>query len=160
MSLKKVLTQIKTDTNMWESGIHGIAHWDRVMENGLMIAESNNADSKVIEYFAYLHDCCRHNEGHDPKHGPRGATYAKKHRGIIDLDDHQFSLLLKACAGHTHAHPRGKAGWNETLAACWDGDRLDLPRVGITPDPDLLFSEAGRNVSLGTEMKKNFLANF
>ena len=35
---------------------------------------------------------------------------------------------------------------NVTLQACWDADRLDLGRVGITPLPHLLCSDAAREL--------------
>ena len=38
--------------------------------------------------------------------------------------------------GHTEAEP--------ALRACWDADRLDLSRVGITPEPRYLCTEHGR----------------
>jgi uncharacterized protein len=113
----------------------------------LMVGETNGADLKVIEYFAYLHDSCRVNDGRDHEHGPRAAAYAKNHREIFELNDQQFKVLTAAVSGHTHAFPSGKAGNNPTLAACWDGDRLDLPRVEITPDPNLLFSNWGKYVA-------------
>jgi uncharacterized protein len=147
MSVAKLLTQIKNDSDIWLSPIHGINHWDRVMDNALMVGETNGADLKVIEYFAYLHDSCRVNDGRDPEHGPRAAAYAKNHREIFELNDQQFKVLTAAVSGHTHAFPSGKAGNNPTLAACWDGDRLDLPRVEITPDPNLLFSNWGKYVA-------------
>ena len=142
MSLQKLLTQIKNDSAIWQSDIHGLNHWNRVMENGIRVGCENGADLKVIEYFSYLHDCCRENEDHDPRHGQRAAQYAKYHRSIFDLNDNQFKLLIRACAGHTYAMPTGKAGLDNTLAACWDADRLDLWRVGIAPDPNYLFSLA------------------
>ena len=154
MSVAKLLTQIKNDSDIWLSPIHGINHWDRVMDNALMAGEINGADLKVIEYFAYLHDCCRLNEGHDPEHGSRAAAYAKNHREIFELSDQQFKVLTAAVSGHTHAFPSGKAGNNPTLAACWDGDRLDLPRVEITPDPNLLFSDWGKYVAT-TDLNTN-----
>lgn len=154
MSVAKLLTQIKNDSDIWLSPIHGINHWDRVLDNALKVGETNGADLKVIEYFAYLHDCCRLNEGHDPEHGPRAAAYAKNHRGIFELSDQQFKVLTAAVSGHTHAFPSGKAGNNPTLAACWDGDRLDLPRVEITPDPNLLFSDWGKYVAT-TDLNTN-----
>ena len=154
MSVAKLLTQIKNDSDIWLSPIHGINHWDRVMDNALMVGETNGADLKVIEYFAYLHDCCRFNEGHDPMHGPRATAYAKNHREIFELSDQQFKVLTAAVSGHTHALPSGKAGNNPTLAACWDGDRLDLPRVEITPDPNLLFSDWGKYVAT-TDLNTN-----
>ena len=76
MSLIKLLAKIKNNSDMWQSEIHGLAHWDRVMENAFMIGEDNGADLKIVEYFAYLHDCCRENEWEDPQHGPRAASFA------------------------------------------------------------------------------------
>ena len=35
----------------------------------------------------------------------------------------------------------GLVSEDPTVGACWDADRLDLPRVGIQPDP-ALFSTA------------------
>ena len=43
---------------------------------------------------------------------------------------------------HTDVHTTGDA----TLLACWDADRLDLGRVGITPRPDLLCTDAAREL--------------
>ena len=139
-----LLEQIKRDTAIWQSPIHGLEHWGRVKEFGLLIADRTAADHAVVEYFACLHDCQRWNEDEDPEHGPRAASYAKKKRDLIDLDDNQFSLLLRACSGHTHAHPTGDAGLDPTLGACWDGDRLDIGRVGIRVDPAYLFTEAAK----------------
>ena len=31
-----------------------------------------------------------------------------------------------------------------TIQTCWDADRLDLGRVGITPDPSWLCTEAAK----------------
>ena len=148
MSLLKLLAQIKNNSDIWQYEIHGLAHWDRVMENAFMIAEDNGADLKIVEYFAYLHDCCRENEWDDPQHGTRAAAFAKGQRNLFDINDSQFKLLIRACSGHTHAHPNGRAGLDPTLAACWDGDRLDLGRVGITPDPKLLFSDQGKEYAI------------
>ncbi|UVW35390.1 hypothetical protein NYF23_01985 [SAR92 clade bacterium H455] len=128
MSVASLPTQIKNDSDIWLSPIHGINHWARVMDNALMVGETNGTDLKVIEYFAYLHhDCCRFNDGRDPMHGPRAAAYANAHIRLFDLDEQQFKVLITAVSGHTHAFPSGKAGNNLTLAACWDSDRLDFP---------------------------------
>ena len=109
-------------------------------ENGHLLADVTGADKEVISYFAYLHDCQRWNEFDDPEHGPRAAKYSTKHRKLIHLNNDQLDLLLRACSGHTHAMPHGKAGVNKTLAACWDADRLDIGRVGLEVDRDYLFS--------------------
>ena len=49
-------------------------------------------------------------------------------------------LLYRACHGHTHErnHP------DVTIQTCWDSDRLDLGRVGITPHPSRLCTEVAK----------------
>ena len=124
----------------WD-GYHGIAHWARVLENGLRLAEETGANIEVVQLFAILHDSQRVNEGSDPLHGLRGATFALYLRGLLfDLPDQEFRLLHRACAGHTHerTHP------NVTIQTCWDADRLDLGRVGITPHPSRLCTDAAK----------------
>ena len=48
--------------------------------------------------------------------------------------------MHRACAGHTHdrTHP------DITIQTCWDADRLDLGRVGITPQPNYLCTDAAK----------------
>ena len=124
----------------WE-GDHGIAHWARVLENGLRLAEETGADIEVIQLFAVLHDSRRINEGDDPDHGPRAAEFASTLRGrLFDLPEREFQILHRACSGHTHerTHP------DITVQTCWDSDRLDLGRVGITPRASRLCTEAAK----------------
>ncbi len=129
---------------LYDSPIHGIEHWMRVIKNGKDVARLNGADIKVIEYFGMLHDCMREDEWEDPLHGRRAYKFASKHRDLINLDDAQFKLLIKACAFHTHGRPHHKLAANPTIGACWDGDRLDIGRVGIEVDPAQLITDEGR----------------
>src|SRR3954470_11873077 len=124
----------------WD-GDHGAAHWARVLENGLRLAGETGADIQVVQLFAVLHDSRRVNEVTDPDHGPRAAEFALSLRGrLFDLPDREFRLLHRACAGHTHerTHP------DVTIQTCWDADRLDLGRVGITPHPRRLCTQAAK----------------
>jgi uncharacterized protein len=128
----------------WD-GDHGIAHWARVLENGLRLAEETGADIEVVQLFAALHDFQRINEGADPKHGPRAAQFASSLPGIMfDLPEHEFRLLHRACAGHTHERTHS----NVTIQTCWDADRLDLGRVGITPHPSLLCTAVAKRADI------------
>lgn len=138
VSLQPVLQAVLKDYVLPWQGDHGIAHWARVLENGLKIAEVTAADVEVVSLFAVLHDSRRVNEWSDPNHGPRAALFARTLRGsVFDLDDHQLELLCQACHGHTHerTHP------DVTIQACWDADRLDLGRVGTTPHPYYLNTD-------------------
>lgn len=123
------------------SSIHGPEHWRRVEANGLKIAAFNRASITVVRLFALLHDSRRTDDSYESVHGELAADYAATLRGkLFDLDDESFNLLQYACRWHTH----GKVTSDPTIGACWDADRLDLTRVGIIPNPDLMCTEAGR----------------
>lgn len=44
---------------------------------------------------------------------------------------------------HTSTHSTG----NPTIDACFDADRLDLGRVNITPDPEKMATEKGKELA-------------
>jgi uncharacterized protein len=141
LDVTSVLQAVLEDYLLPWDGDHGIAHWARVLENGLRLAEGTGANIEVVRLFAVLHDSRRINEGTDPDHGPRAAEFARTLRGrLFELTDHEFGLLHRACHGHTHerTHP------DLTIQTCWDADRLDLGRVGITPLPSLLCTGLAR----------------
>ncbi len=124
-------------------GYHGVTHWARVLENGLRVAQSNGADVEVVTLFALFHDSRRINEHRDHGHGKRGGDFARELRGtLVHLDDTRFELLYTACELHTDGITAG----DPTLLACWDADRLDLGRVGITPKPHRLCTDGARDL--------------
>ncbi len=143
-------------------GIHGDAHWRRVAEAGLFLAEREDVNPHVVLLFAILHDCRRENDGHDPGHGPRAAALAEQiGHGPLGLAVDELATLAHAM----REHDRGRVTADPLVGACWDADRLDLPRVGITPDPRLLstgtaadagviraFSDFGREVPTWDEL--------
>ena len=138
-----ILDAILKDYALPVTGAHGVTHWARVCENDLRIAESIGAAVEIVALFALFHDSRRWNEYHDDGHGERGGDFARTLRGtLVHLDDHRFELLYEACRFHTDGLTEG----NPTLQACWDADRLDLGRVGITPRPERLCTDAGRNL--------------
>jgi uncharacterized protein len=141
MNVPQILHAVLEDYALPWGGFHGVAHWARVLENGLRLAGETGADVEIVRLFALLHDSRRVNEDTDPDHGPRAAEFAETLRGrLFDLPDPEFRLLHRACAGHTHelTHP------DVTVQTCWDADRLDLGRVGITPHPSRLCTEVAK----------------
>ena len=141
VDLRPLVTVILEEYILPKNGIHGVAHWARVMENGNRLCELTGANVDVVRLFAIFHDSRRRNEHNDPDHGQRGAEFAKRLRGsLFALPDEEFNLLHRACVGHTHelTHP------DLTIQTCWDSDRLDLGRVGITPHPSRLCTEAAK----------------
>lgn len=123
-------------------GIHGAPHWARVRENGLRLAEETQADTRVVELFAFLHDSCRLNDHRDPAHGLRAAAFARTLNGtLFELEASALALLTTACEGHSDGHLEGDI----TVLTCWDADRLDLGRVGKRPDPRRLCTAPARH---------------
>lgn len=124
-------------------GFHGPVHWARVLENGERLAEATGANLRVVQYFALFHDARRVNENRDPQHGLRGGELARELRGrVVHLSDGEFELLYEACRLHTD----GLTDGDVTLQTCWDADRLDLGRVGITPKAKRLCTDAAREL--------------
>ena len=127
------------DIDWW--GHHGIAHWARVRANGLMLARETGANRHVVELFAFFHDSRRVNEHRDDGHGARGAALGRRLKGRhFEATDDEMDLLQYACAHHSDGMTQG----DPTVLTCWDSDRLDLGRVGITPMAGYLGTEAAR----------------
>jgi uncharacterized protein len=123
----------------------GVAHWARVLENGLRLANTTGANIEVVQLFAVFHDSKRLKETSDPEHGRCAAEFAAELRGqVFYLPDQEFGLLYRARAGHTHErnHP------DITIQTCWDADRLDLGRVGVTPHASRLCTDAAKDPTI------------
>jgi uncharacterized protein len=145
IDLKPLIHSILEDYALPWEGTHGVSHWARVLENGLRLAKTTGAVVEVVQLFAVFHDSRRVNEYTDYCHGQRGAELAAKFRGqLFDLSDADFALLYQACAEHTDGLTEGDI----TLQTCWDADRLDLGRVGTTPNPHKLCTAAAKSAKM------------
>ena len=122
--------------------IHGPNHWRNVELYGLQLCQLNGADETVVRLFAVFHDAERHNEGHDPHHGQRAAELVRHlHGEVFNITDDQLRLLDDACRFHND----GLTTPDLTIGTCWDADRMDLPRVGITPRSDKMSTQLGKD---------------
>ncbi len=155
----KRIGDVKSPSEFWIAGIrdyvksvfscgphsiHGPVHWQRVETFGVKIAQHSGADLAVVRLFALLHDACRQNDGEDLEHGPRAA--AMLHRivpSVFSLDPKRFGLLEHAIRHHTS----GLVSEDPTIGTCWDADRLDIGRVGITPTPEYMSTDCGREMA-------------
>ena len=143
-ALDPLLAAVRARSTGIGSSIHGERHWRTVGANGLWLAEAvADVDTSVVLLFALLHDAMRENDARDPEHGPRAAAFAVAlhEEGLLAVTDAQLDRLHHACFEHAD----GTVSSDPTVGVCWDADRLDLPRVGITPRPDLFSTEAARN---------------
>jgi uncharacterized protein len=120
--------------------LHGPGHWQQVERNVIEIGENTpGCDVEIARLFAILHDCKRQNEGTGEKHGEWAAEFARElyDKGMLDLDPKRMAILEYAIRSHND----GMVNSDPTIGVCWDADRLDLPRVGITPDASLLSTQ-------------------
>jgi len=134
---RAVLKQFQLDI----MGVHGLPHWSRVYRNGLLIAGADSSvDLEIVTLFAMLHDARRVSEFDDPAHGIEASRYTARlaEEGFLPyLSKERLTILRAAIADH----PLGFNNPNSpTIQACWDADRLDLPRIGVMPDTRLLGS--------------------
>ena len=124
-----------------DSAWHGEAHWRCVVTTGLELGtRTEGVDRALVFCFGLLHDTRRENEAYDPGHGHRAAAFADELRseGLLPLDGPRFSAVEEAL----RLHSDGQVSRDPTIGACWDADRLHLPRVSIEPDPRLLSTAA------------------
>ena len=140
---KVLLQRIKDQYQLNVNSDHGISHWQRVNDIGLFLSKETGADPTVVSLFAYLHDSKRINEDYDPRHGERAALFASAlyEEKLFDIAVSQLNDLVTACKLHSQSEIKPA---NITIATCWDADRLDLWRLGATPDPEYLFSNAAK----------------
>jgi uncharacterized protein len=142
MEYQNLITEIAAQYQIHPEGAHGLGHWGRVLEIGLKLSENTKADRQIVTLFAIFHDACRWNDSFDPQHGPRAAVLVEQLLGSAGiLDQGQINLLQEACRNHTNGHTLADI----TIQTCWDSDRLDLERVGISPSKTRLCTEAARD---------------
>ena len=126
-------------------GAHGPRHWLRVRDRGVELCRSTGADPKLVTLFAYLHDAFRYYENDDPEHGLRAAKSIMhlRHNDMIKISYADSEVLYRACRLHSDGITVDD---DITVMTCWDADRLDLGRVGITPDPKYLCTDAAKKM--------------
>ena len=126
-----------------DSHLHGEEHWHAVTATGLDLAAGEpDADPELVFLFGLLHDTRRQSDGRDREHGPRAAAFAVELHaaGVFALETERLELLCFALERHAF----GEVSDDPRVGACWDADRLHLPRVGFAVDPTLLSTGAAR----------------
>ncbi|MCQ2099509.1 uncharacterized protein SAMN05720766_104159 [Fibrobacter sp. UWH9] len=159
------LQEFVYEDRVYDSNIHGLAHWRQVEFNGLLLAKKTKADVTVVRLFALFHDSKRESDGYDSKHGGRGAEFALKCREekLFEITDEQFEKLYHACKHHTTERSSG----DPTIDTCYDADRLDLGRVDFLLDPQKMATSAGaliatksRKENVPTQKMRDWLLRF
>lgn len=144
---KRLLDIILSQFSLPLNSFHGLNHWKSVEVIGKQLTVvATKADVTVVTLFAYFHDCRRLDEDFDPGHGERASLFVKKlfKEKILDITSGQLKSLVSACRFHSDGNAKPD---NLTVSVCWDADRLDLKRVGIIPNPLLLYTNEGKRLA-------------
>ena len=108
LNISLVLKTVLQDYALPLGGDHGVAHWARVLENGLRLAEETGAIVEVVQLFAVLHDSRRLNEVTDPGSRIRQRVHSRfpvpakgshtrfNHRTTVADQDQQFRIGEKS----------------------------------------------------------------
>lgn len=146
MEQERILRHVLRQFALPVDGLHGPRHWARVLMFARRLSQDRPVRAGVVECFALLHDACRVSDGPDAGHGQRAAQLAQRLRGgLLQLDDADAALLCRAISGHAGTAPDPG---DETIRICWDAERLDLSRLGITPRPGCLYSGQARDPAM------------
>lgn len=126
--------RIKAEFKLEPDGIHGTSHWARVKRLGRLLSEDRH-DDELITLFALLHDVCRESDYGDHDHGHRAVMLAHELNGdYFAVAPAVFTRLCYAMEHHSEGFVHRDAG----IQTCWAADRLDLGRLGIAVEPNLL----------------------
>src|SRR3954447_5854186 len=91
-SIPLILHAVLDEYTLPWDGDHGVAHWARVLENGLRLAEETGANVEVVQLFAVLHQ-----RGHGP--GPRAPPNGDQPPGLVTA----MAPLVAAMTIRAHA---------------------------------------------------------
>ncbi len=144
----EILKIVKRDFQINFYGDHGIYHWERVYINTQILAKHYGIKSDVFELFALLHDSKREDEYKDIEHGKRAEEFARDliNKGLIELNDIDTKRLIYACKNHTLPEQSNPLYEDLIVQICFDSDRLDIGRVGITPERKYLFTKYAKSL--------------
>lgn len=126
------------------SPAHGPRHWRDVARIGHLIALAEPESDPIGTFlFAASHDTQRANEYSDAEHGPKAAEMVVHAHKAGLLESVEKPTLLEvhyACINHD----KGGITVDPIGGACFDADRLTLPRVGKIPSVEYMSTVAVR----------------
>jgi uncharacterized protein len=153
---KKVLKSIIEEYSLnLLSGMNGLNHWSRVLENALLLSEYNNANKNIIIAFSLFHKIKRNNEEHDQNEGIKSAEFLRYYEDQLNLTEEEFDETYLACKNISEYMFHE----NKNISTCWDAERLDLMRTGLYPKESNMNSDYAKNAGIITWSVKRALNN-
>ncbi len=131
------------------SHLHGIGHWERVLNNYLLLAKHYDISESFGAYFALFHDSRRQTDGICKIHGEKVAEYLWDSKQFHKVIGKEYYNILTTCSLHTLLDPRISTYKHLPLEwlCCLDADRLDINRVYPQINLDQLFTNEGKRLA-------------
>lgn len=150
--IKNICDNYKLDLS---TSLHGINHWARVLENGIILSEYNGANKKVIIAFSFFHSALRDNEEHDPEEGIKGATLLNYYEEELNMTEEEINKASIACKEFVYKNKNE----DKDIFTCFDSQNLDSMRSGLYPDKKDMHTEAAKNIGIITWAMKRGMNN-
>lgn len=143
--------------------IHGFSHLRRVAWTAGRLAVMSGANVESCIVAGFLHDCARTNDGDGSGHARDSAILADS-----ILKSHFPHLNRAEICECIAEHADGKTTSHLLTGCVWDADRLDLVRLGLNVNPELMSTQYARSMAesgilcsqLVKTTKLNFQLNF
>ena len=143
MRVVALFAKIVEETDMWQSMYHGTNHWMNVRTNAMYLAERTGGDVGSLNTLQSFMTVCGTTKIR-PKHGQRALDMLESiETSLIWMTN--SSSFYKKRVRVIRLQGLKVRRTDPTLAACWDGDRLDIE--GKTPDPKYLFSDLAKQLA-------------
>lgn len=124
------------------SNIHGIKHLRKVAYLAGRFATCLNTNIEAAVIGGYLHDCARIDDGVGNHHAHKSAVLAEKILNEIYPNYVESKTIYNAI----YSHADGLISDDKIIGCVWDADRLNLIRLGIIPQLDLLSTPVARRL--------------
>ena len=121
--------------------VHGMGHLRRVSSTAGRMAAILDEDIESAVVGGFLHDCARTDDGGGTSHAHSSAQLAKD----IMITCYPHLDIARLCRGIAQ-HADGMITDDPLIGCVWDADRLDLSRLGIEVDLDLLSTFVARRL--------------
>ena len=112
--LMTAYADLRVDT-LYQSGLHGPGHIERVLLLGALIARNEGlspADTRLLLRCCAYHDLGRVDDWEDPDHGARSASMLASEAFAFarqDLSEAELPILYAAVAAHSRSGKRRKS---------------------------------------------------
>jgi hypothetical protein len=115
--------------------IHGLGHVARVLVWAdilacALLARGEVVDVEAVRWAAALHDVGRHDDGRDPHHGERSASWVEANHALlpVPLDPQRLARVSHCCRWHV-TPDCGIPELTPELTCLKDADGLDRVRI-------------------------------